>query len=68
MKKEIAIEALLFGEYYVGVYENQNLILDKKYYCVNLEVAEMTAKFLKENKYKDFEIIYYSNALEESTK
>lgn len=38
---EIAIELLPFGEYYVSVY------LDKKYFCINLDTAMMTAGVLK---------------------
>jgi hypothetical protein len=56
--KEIAIETLLFGEYYVAVYENQDLVLENKYYCINKDIAEQTAKVLQE-KYPGYEIKYY---------
>lgn len=49
---EIAIEPLLFGEYYVSVYKDKDLILDKKYYCINLDTAMITAGVLK-GKYPD---------------
>lgn len=58
MNKEIAIEPLLFGEYYVAVYENQELLLDKKYYCINRVVAEITAQELLK-KYPDYVILNY---------
>ena len=42
----IEIEPLFFQEYYVAVYKDLDLILDKKYYCINLEVALLTAQEL----------------------
>lgn len=57
-KKEIAIESLLFGEYAVAVYENQQLVLDKKYYCANLESACLTAQELQK-KYPEYVQTFY---------
>ena len=56
--KEIAIETLLFGDYAVAVYDNQELILDKKYYCAGLTSAVETAKELQK-KYQDYQITTY---------
>ena len=55
---EIAIEALLFGDYHVAVYEDQNLVLDKKYYCAGRESAELTAKELQK-RFPDYQLMYY---------
>ena len=56
--KEIAIEQLLFRDYYVAVYVDQDLILDKKYYCAGLPSAIQTALELQK-KYPDYKIITY---------
>ncbi len=55
---EIAVEPLFFGEYYVAVYKDRNLILDKKYYCINLDTAMITAGVLK-GKYPEAKIVMY---------
>lgn len=57
--KEIAIEPLLYGEYHVAVYEDQELMLDKKYYCTSNFSAKLIAKDLKRKTYKDYEIVEY---------
>lgn len=56
--KEIAIETLLFGDFHVAVYENQQLVLDKKYYCAGRKSAEETAKELQK-KYPDYQLTNY---------
>ena len=58
IEKEIAIEKLLFNDYYVAVYKDQDLVLDRKYYCAGNESALATAEELKK-RYPDFEITRY---------
>ena len=56
--REIAIEKLLFGDFYVAVYKDQELLLDKKYYCAGIVSALATATELMK-RYPDFEITKY---------
>lgn len=58
--KEIAIEQMLFGDWCIAVYENQELLLDKKYFVNDYNIARAVANKLKEKEeYKDFEITQY---------
>lgn len=56
--KHILIEPLFFNDYYVAVYdENNNLLLEKKYFTKSLLSAKITAYELsKEEQLKDFPI------------
>lgn len=44
---EITIEKSLFDEYYVAAYKDQLPLQENKYYCINLEIALLTADVLK---------------------
>lgn len=58
---EISIEPLFNNEYYVAVYDmNQDLILDRKYYCINIEVAIKTVLELSK-RYPNHKVIMYDN-------
>lgn len=49
MKTRILIEPLLFGDFYVAVYDEKNdLLLDKKYFTPSLLSANMAAVDLKQ--------------------
>jgi hypothetical protein len=50
VKPEIVIEPLLYGEYYVSVYENKQMLLDKKYYVNSLEAALLVAKKISDQR------------------
>lgn len=56
--KHILIEPLFFNDFYVAVYdENNNLLLDKKYFTKSLLSAKITAyEISKEDFCKDFPI------------
>lgn len=58
--KEIAIERALFGDYWVAVYEDQQLLLDNKYFVNSLEAAMLVAdKLQKQEEYKDYKLTIY---------
>lgn len=45
-KYEVTIEPLLYGDFYIAVYKDEQLVLDKKYYVNNLTTAVSVAKVL----------------------
>lgn len=56
--KEITIERGLSGDFFVGVYVDKELQLDKKYFCRGQGSAFLTALELQEE-YPDYSIEYY---------
>lgn len=45
-KYEVTIEPLLYGDFYIAVYKDEQLVLDKKYYVNNMTAAVSVAKVL----------------------
>ena len=53
----ILIEKMLFGDYRVGVWdENLNSMLDKDYFCRGLPAAILTAQAVKNDLFPELEI------------
>jgi hypothetical protein len=57
---EIAIEPLFNNEYYVAVYNISQDLLNKKYYCINIEIAIKTVLELTK-RYPNHKITMYDN-------
>lgn len=61
-KPHILIEPMLFGDYRVGVWdENLNSMLDKEYFCRGELSAIITAKLVQQDLFPDLKIINYKN-------
>lgn len=62
-ENHILIEPLAYGDFYIGVYsENNNPLLDTKYYTKSLLSAKITAYELsKDKRFKDYSIYICNN-------
>ena len=69
MSKRILIEPLMFGDYFVAVYDDRNiLLLDKKYFTSGFESALLVARELKKRDYWLGLEIYYFDVIDEKEK
>ncbi len=60
-ESHIAVEQMLFGDYRVQVWdENQNSLLDREYFCCGELSALMTASELSKGLFSDLPIYEYT--------